>query len=191
MVRRAVGARGEEAAQGREVRVVIEMDRAELIAHLGEQIVFIKENVPAEHGRNAAIRNMRAIRKGLETYRSESAVEGAERFLHDIEDRGGVARGTRVGPKDEVPAIIYSSEASKQNHWYAQWLLETVRKVTGIPSPVKAKDASEPEDAPGAVREVAESPGPVKAEGVSEPEAAPKVVTAEEWQRAFDVEGPG
>ena len=169
----------------------MDMDRAELIAHLGEQIVFIKENVPVKHGRNAAIRNMRAIRKGLETYKSKSAVEGAERFLYDIEDMGGVARGTRVGPKDEVPVIIYSSEASKQNHWYAQWLLETVRRVTGSPSPVKDEGASEPEAAPEAVREVADSPGPVKAEGASEPEAAPRVVTTEEWQRAFDMEGPG
>ena len=122
----------------------MDMDRAELIAHLGEQIVFIKENVPAEHGRDAAIRNMRAIREGLETFRSKSAVEGAERFLYDIEDTGGVARGTRVGPKDEVPAVIYSSEASKQNHLYAQWLLETVREAV-------AGGTDESQAAPGAV----------------------------------------
>lgn len=157
-----------------------------MIAHIEEQVAFIKANVPAKHGRAAAVRNMNTIRKGLESHSAELAVEGARSFLRQIEDRGGVVRGTRVGPKDEVPAVLYSSEASRQNHQYALWLLETVRKVTGSPNPVKAEGASEPEAAPGVVREVADSPGPVKAEGDSEPEAAPKVVTAEEWQRAFD-----
>ena len=105
------------------------MDKGGLIAHIGEQVAYIKANVPAEDGRDAAVRNMRAIREGLETYRGKHAVEGAERFLNDIEDMGGVVRGTRVGPKDEVPAIIYSSEASRKNHQYALWLLKTVREA--------------------------------------------------------------
>ena len=135
------------------------MDREELIAHMGEQIAFIRANVPVEHGRDAAVRNMEAIREGLETFRTKLALEGAKRFLHDIEDTGGVARGTRVGPKDEVPAIIYSSEASRKNHQYALWLLDTVREATA-------------------------------ADGAPESQAAPGGVTAEQWQRAFDSEGP-
>ena len=120
------------------------MDRAELIAHMGDQIAFIEANVPAEHGRDAAIRNMRRIREGLETYRGKHAVKGAERFLYDIEDRGGVVRGTRVGPKDELPAIIYSSEASRKNHQYALWLLDRVREAVD-------DGADEAQKAPGDV----------------------------------------
>ena len=69
-----------------------------------------------------------------------------------------MVRGTRVGPKDEVDAILYSSEASRQNHQYALWLLETVEEIA--------------------------------ADGAPESQAASGVVTAEQWQRAFDAAEP-
>ena len=143
------------------------MDRMELIAHIEEQIAYIKANVPAKHVRAVAVRNLGTVRKGLETHSAELAVEGARRFLGEIEDKGGVVRGTRVGPKDELDAIIYSSEAAKQNHQYALWLLETVREVADNQSPVNGTTG-----------------------GATEPQATPGVVTAEQWQRAFDTEGP-
>ena len=143
------------------------MDRTELMAHIEEQIAFIKANVPAKHGRAAAVRNLGTIRKGLETHSAKLAVEGAREFLREIEDKGGVVRGTRVGPKDEVSAILYSDEAARQNHQYALWLLETVQEVTDSPSPVNGA-----------------------ADGGGESQDRPGVVTAEQWQRAFGTEGP-
>ena len=63
-----------------------------------------------------------------------------------------------------MDAIFYGSEAARDNHQYALRLLKLVREVAGRPSPVNGMAATGRQTAPG-------------------------VVTAEEWMRAFDMEG--
>ena len=163
VVRRAVGARGEEAAQGREVRGV--MDRQELIAHIEDLIAHISANVPAAQGGSAAVGSLRAIVAGLEGHDEKGAVGAAERLVRDIEEMGGIAWGMNMGPRDEREVIVYGSEAARDNHQYALRLLALVREVAVRPSAVNG------------------------AAGAPESQATPGVVTADQWLRAFDHSG--
>ena len=142
------------------------MDKAELVAHIEEQIAHIGANVPAAQGGSAAVRNLEAIVAALGEPGAKGAVGAAERLVRDIEEMGGVARGMNAGPRDEREVIVYGSEAARDNHQYALRLLALVREVAGDSSAVNGAAGGAPESQP-----------------------TPGVVTAEQWMRAFDTEG--
>ena len=142
------------------------MDRTELIAHIEEQIAHIGANVPAAQGGSAAVRSLGAIVSALKKPGVEGAVGAAERLVRDVEEMGGIARGMNAGSRDEREVIVYGSEAARDNHQYALRLLKLVREVADSPSTVN-----------GTV------------DGALESQGAPGMVTAEQWQRAFDAEG--
>ena len=143
------------------------MDRVELIADIEEQIGHIDANVPAEQGGSAAVRSLKAIDEGLQEDDAKGAVGAAEKLVRDIEEMGGAARGMNAGPRDEREVIVYGSEAARENHQYALRLLALVREVA---------------ERPGAANDAVG--------GASESQKAPGIVTAEQWQRAFDSEAP-
>ncbi len=140
------------------------MDRAELIAHIEEQIAHIGANVPASQGGGAAARSLQAIAAALGEPGAEGAVEAARRLVREVEEMGGVTRGMNAGPRDEREVILYGSSAARENHQYALRLLALVR-------------------------EVSEGPDGVNGAAASAPQAKAGVVTAEEWMRAFDGAG--
>ncbi len=140
------------------------MDRTELITHIEEQIAHIGANVPVSQGGSAAVRSLEAVAAALGEPGAEGAVGAAEGLVRDIEAMGGVTRGMNAGPRDEREVILYGSAAARENHQYALRLLALVREVADRPSPVNGTAATGRQAAPG-------------------------VVTAEEWMRAFDMEG--
>jgi len=140
------------------------MDRTELIAHIEEQIAHIGASVPASQGGSAAVRSLGAIVSALKEPNAEGALGAAEGLVRDIEAMGGITRGMNAGPRDEREVILYGSDAARDNHQYALRLLALVREVVRGPDAVNGAAASGPQAKPG-------------------------VVTAEEWQRAFDAAG--
>ena len=142
------------------------MDRTELVAHIEEQIAHIGANVPAGQGGSATVRSLEAIVAALGEPGAKGAVGAAEKLVRDIEEMGGIARGMNAGPRDEREVIVYGSEAARDNHQYALRLLALVREVADGPSAVNGAAGGSPE-----------------------PEEARGVVTAEQWQRAFDTAG--
>lgn len=137
------------------------MDRTELIAHIKEQIAHIGANVPASQGGGTAVRSLGAIVAALGEPGAEGAVGAAEGLVREIEEMGGVTRGMNAGPRDEREVILYGSNAARDNHQYALRLLKLVRDVADSPVNGTVDNAPDPQGASG-------------------------VVTAEQWQRAFD-----
>ena len=140
------------------------MDRAELIAHIEEQVAHIGANVPASQGGSAAVRSLEAIAAALGEPDAEGAVGAAEGLVREVEEMGGVTRGMNAGPRDEREVILYGSNAARDNHQYALRLLALVREMVSGPDAVNGAAAPEPQAKAG-------------------------VVTAEEWAREFDVAG--
>ena len=103
-----------------------------LIARINETIAAVQASQPRGKHKTEYIRNLEAIRAGLEEGDAELANRGVDQLLRQIEDAGGVLKPLEVGPHGSPKTVIYGSETAKNNHQFVLQLLHDVRLVTGM-----------------------------------------------------------